>query len=100
VIRLRSASYDDSSDTVTLTPIRAFELKRRVEVQVIGLMDRFGRLIDGQAGDDSVAVLSAGDAVISTAAARADAVDWLLEDAEPGGFTALSGARLFSQGRK
>jgi hypothetical protein len=66
LIRLRSAVYNGSSDTVTLIPRKPFALRKPVQLQVngeppSGLNDTFGRLIDGhhdgQPGGIAVAVL-------------------------------------------
>jgi hypothetical protein len=65
-IKLRSAVYNGTSDTVTLTPKKPFALRKPVQLQVNGeppwgLHDSFGRLIDGhhdgQPGGNAVAVL-------------------------------------------
>jgi hypothetical protein len=66
LIKLRSAVYNGTSDTVTLTPRKPFALRKPVQLQVngeppSGLHDSFGRLIDGhhdgQPGGNAVAVL-------------------------------------------
>jgi hypothetical protein len=65
-IKLRSAVYDAASDTVTLTPKKAFSLSKPVELTINGnppssLQDTFGQVIDGdhngQPGGNAVAVL-------------------------------------------
>jgi hypothetical protein len=69
VIKLRSASYSAGNDTITLIPRVPFALSRPVQLLVrgtapSGLLDAFGRLIDGtgdgQPGGDAVAILSRG----------------------------------------
>jgi hypothetical protein len=66
LIKLRSAVYNGSSDTVTLSPNKPFALTKPVQLQVIGeppsgLDDTLGRPIDGnhdgQPGGNAVAVL-------------------------------------------
>jgi hypothetical protein len=66
LIRLRSAVYNGTSDTVTLIPRTPFALRKPVQLQVngqspSGLHDMLGRLIDGhhdgQPGGNAVAVL-------------------------------------------
>jgi hypothetical protein len=66
LIKLRSAVYNGTSDTVTLSPRTPFALRKPVQLQVngeppAGLHDSFGRLIDGhhagQQGGNAVAVL-------------------------------------------
>jgi hypothetical protein len=72
-IKLRSAVYNSTTDTVTLTPKKPFALTKPVELQVngtapSGLTDDLGRLIDGhhdgQPGGDAVAVLRLSGATI------------------------------------
>jgi hypothetical protein len=52
LLKLRSAVYSGTSDTVTLTPKKPFALRKSVQLQVSGeppsgLHDTLGRLIDG-----------------------------------------------------
>ena len=72
-IKLRSAVYDAASDTVTLTPKKAFSLSKPVELTIngnppSGLQDTFGRLIDGDddgtPGGNAAAVLRRSGVVI------------------------------------
>jgi hypothetical protein len=63
VIKLRSASYRASSNTVALIPKKPFTLAKGVQLDVAGmppsgLRDSFGRFIAG--GHDSIAILSRG----------------------------------------
>jgi hypothetical protein len=99
-IKLRSAVYDAASDTVTITPKKAFSLSKPVELTIdgnppSGLQDTLGRLIDGDhdgtPGGDAAAVIRRGGVAISAIAlARASggptlqaaAVDALLERGE------------------
>jgi hypothetical protein len=72
-IKLRSAVYDASKDTVILTLKKPLALSRPVELVVdgqppSGLQDSFGRFIDG--GSDTVAVLRRGGATIEALAVR------------------------------
>jgi hypothetical protein len=95
-IKLKSAVYNGSSDTVALTPTKAFALTKPVELVVYGtgasaLQDAEGRLIDGDhsgaAGGNAVVILSSSTAkaalaVPSTSAsknAKVAAVDALME---------------------
>jgi hypothetical protein len=66
LIRLSSAVFNPSNDTVTLTPGKAFAVTKSVELTVdgtapSGLQDVSGRLIDGDgdgiAGGDVVALI-------------------------------------------
>jgi hypothetical protein len=75
LIKLRSAVYGGTSDTVTLTPNKAFAFTKPVQLQVSGeppsgLEDTLGRLIDGnhdgQPGSNAVAVLQRSGAAISS----------------------------------
>jgi hypothetical protein len=68
-VKLGSAAYDAASDSVTLTPKRAFSLSKPVELTIngdppSGLQDTFGRLIDGDGngtpGGNAAAVLRRG----------------------------------------
>ena len=74
MIKLKSALYNPTTDTVTLTPRKPFALTKPVQLLVegeppSGLEDSLGRLIDGdhngQAGGNAVAVLSRGGATLS-----------------------------------
>jgi len=76
-IKLRSAVYNAASDTVTLTPKKAFSLSKPVELTIngnppSGLQDTFGRLIDGDhngtPGGNAAAVLRRSGVVISAIA--------------------------------
>jgi len=67
IIKLKSAVYNGSSDTVALTPKKPFALTKPVQLLVYGtgasgLQDAEGRLIDGDhngtAGGTAVAILS------------------------------------------
>jgi hypothetical protein len=75
LIKLRSAVYNGSSDTVTLSPNKPFRLTKPVQLQVIGeppsgLDDTLGRPIDGnhgvQPGGNAVVVLQRSRATVST----------------------------------
>jgi hypothetical protein len=75
LIKLRSAVYNGTSDTVALTPKRPFALTKPVQLQVSGkppsgLDDTLGRLIDGnhsgQPGSSAFVVLQRGAAAIHT----------------------------------
>jgi hypothetical protein len=66
LLKLRSALYSGTSDTVTLAPRKPFSLRKSVQLRVSGeppsgLHDTLGRLIDGhddgQPGGDAVVVL-------------------------------------------
>jgi hypothetical protein len=51
-IKLKAASYNATTDTVTLVPRKPFALTKKVQLQVdglppSGLQDSLGRLIDG-----------------------------------------------------
>jgi hypothetical protein len=68
VIKLRSALYNPASDSVTLTPKKAFALTKPVQLVVdglppSGLEDSTGRLING--GNNAVAVLARGGVTIT-----------------------------------
>jgi hypothetical protein len=74
LIKLRSAAYSGTNDTVTLTPKKPFVLAKPVQLQVngglpSGLDDTLGRLIDGnhdgQPGGNAVVVLQRGRPTIS-----------------------------------
>jgi hypothetical protein len=100
-IKLRSAVYNAASDTVTLTPKKAFSLTKPVELTIngnppSGLQDTFGRLIDGDdngtPGGNAAAVLRRSGVVISAIALTQSRggptlntaiVDALLERGEP-----------------
>jgi hypothetical protein len=67
IIKLKSANLNVSSNTVTLTPKKAFALTKTVQFRVnglpgSGLQDSAGRLIDGNhdgnAGGNAVALLT------------------------------------------
>jgi peptidylprolyl isomerase len=97
-IKLESAGYDTTSDTVTLIPRKPFALSKPVELVVMGeppsgLHDSLGRLIDGndggRPGGDAIAILSKHGvivfhgapppaAVAGPAVATANAIDILL----------------------
>jgi hypothetical protein len=66
-IKLKSAEYNPASDSITLTPKKAFALGKPVQLVVdgeppSGLEDSLGRLIDGDhngtAGGDAIAILT------------------------------------------
>jgi hypothetical protein len=96
VIKLKSAVYNAATNTVTLTPKKAFALTKPVQLRVngqspSGLEDSVGRLIDGdrngQPGGNAVALLRRGGVTISaltlrtaetTRANTSSAVDLLL----------------------
>ncbi len=66
VIKLKTAVYSATNDTVTLTPKKAFTLAKPVQLVVngtppSGLQDTLGRLFDG--GSNAVAILSKGGKV-------------------------------------
>jgi hypothetical protein len=68
VINLKSAVYNPASDSVTLTPKKAFALTKPVQLVVdgqppSGLEDSAGRVING--GNNAVAVLTRGGATIT-----------------------------------
>jgi hypothetical protein len=74
VITIKSAAYNSTNDSVTLTPAAAFGLSKRVELVVDGvppngLQDAGGRYIDGadngKAGSNAVAILTKGGVTIS-----------------------------------
>jgi hypothetical protein len=97
IIKLKSAVYNKSSNTVTLTPTKPFALTKPVQLLVYGtgasgLQDAKGRLIDGDhngtAGGNAVAILSSGSVSLAALAlgstgapksAKTAAVDALLE---------------------
>ena len=73
VIRLRSAVYNASKDTVALFPKGPMSLRRAVQLQVkgqppSGLQDNYGRYIDGnrdgQAGSNAVAILGGSGSTV------------------------------------
>ncbi len=91
VLKLKSAVYNGTTHTVSLTPKKGFVLKKPVELIVngegpSGLEDSSGRLIDGnddgQAGGNAVAVLTRQGARISALTARMAAVDAILAQGE------------------
>ena len=88
VIKLKSAVYNAASDSVTLTPKKAFALTKPVQLLVdgeppSGLEDSLGRLIDGDhngtAGGNAVALITRGgatiSAVVSTHSDKAQLID-------------------------
>ena len=75
LIKLKSAVYNAASNTVTLTPKKAFALTKPVQLRVngqspSGLQDSSGRLIDGDhdgtAGGNAVALLRRGGVTVSS----------------------------------
>ena len=73
-IKLRSANYNSSSETVTLTPKSPFKVTKPVQILVSGLppsglRDGLGRLIDGDhngtTGGNATAILTRGGASIA-----------------------------------
>ena len=77
ILKLRSAAYNSVTDTVTLTPLRPFRLVKPVQVRVngqspAGLIDRLGRLIDGnhdgQPGGNATVLLRSGGVSIQRSA--------------------------------
>ena len=67
IIHLRKVVYTGASDSVTLTPIKPFSLRKPVQLLIhgsasSGLQDGLGRYLDaanrGQAGSDVIAILS------------------------------------------
>jgi len=100
IIKLRSAVYSASADTVTLTPKTPFTLSKPVQLQVngqppSGLQDALGRFING--GTDDLALLTKKTVTISALVPNPSglgqvitpaAVDLLLEQ----------GSSLFSEG--
>jgi len=95
IIKLKSAVYNRSSDTVALTPTRPFGLTKPVQLLVYGigpsgLQDAEGRLIDGDhngtPGGNTVAILSKKSVTIdavplarTSGQTAASVVDALLE---------------------
>ncbi len=70
VIKLKSAVYNPATDSVTLTPKKAFALTKPVQLVVdgvppSGLQDSYGRFID--AGKSATALLRRGGATITGA---------------------------------
>ena len=68
VLKLKSAAYNESNNTVTLTPLKPFTLSKPVQLRVYGsgssaLQDSLGRFIDGQhsgqPGSDAVFLIKA-----------------------------------------
>jgi hypothetical protein len=88
-IKLLSAVYNSTNDTVTLTPKKKFVLSKKAQLVVngeppSGLEDSHNRLIDGnhdgQAGSNAVAVLTIkGGATINALSGGSTAVDQLIE---------------------
>jgi hypothetical protein len=71
VIKLKRAAFSAGSDTVTLTPKKAFALTKPVQLVVngtppTGLQDTLGRFLDG--GANAVAILTNGKAKIDAVA--------------------------------
>jgi cyclophilin family peptidyl-prolyl cis-trans isomerase len=118
VIKLKSAAYDSTDNTVTLVPRKPFALTKPVQLQVnglppSGLQDSTGRFIDGDhngtAGGNAVAILSRGGVAIEamtsgSAGAQPVAIaaigDALFQHDEPAGVTpAHSGRRELRLGR-
>jgi hypothetical protein len=73
IIKLRSAAYDSASDSVTLTPTKAFALTKTVQLVVegqppSGLQDSTGRLIDGgnigKPGSNGVVLLTSKGVIL------------------------------------
>src|SRR5262249_39231563 len=67
VIKLKSAAFNLTNNSVTLTPKKSFALKKTVQLRINGLLsgglqDILGRLIDGnhdgQPGGNAIALLS------------------------------------------
>ncbi len=84
-VKLSSAVYNASNDTVILTPKRKVTIKKSAELVINGLPpsgieDTFGRLIDGNrngnAGSNAVSILTKKTATVSAVSA---AVDQLVE---------------------
>jgi hypothetical protein len=74
VIRLKSAKYADSTESVTLIPKKPFALTKPVQLLInglapSGLRDSTGRLIDGnddgEAGGNAIATLARGGVTLS-----------------------------------
>jgi hypothetical protein len=74
VIKLKSATYTDSTHSVTLIPKKPFAITKPVQLLIngvapSGLEDSTGRLIDGnhdgQPGGNAIAILSRGGAKVS-----------------------------------
>ena len=88
-IKLVSAVYNSTNDTVTLTPKKKFVLSKKAQLVVngeppSGLEDSESRLIDGnhdgQAGGNAVAVLTIqGGATVNALSGGSAAVDQLVE---------------------
>jgi hypothetical protein len=78
-IKLKSATYDGTNDTVTLVPRKPFALRKPVQVLVYGqppsgLQDSSGRLIDGgengKSGSNAVVILTRAGASIDALTAQ------------------------------
>ncbi len=106
VIALKSAAYNSATNTVTLTPVKMFNLSKPVEVRVegeppSGMLDSFGRLIsvvpNAAGGGDTNAILKKGGVTILAREAvvrpdSAHAAVRLLHRSRPG-HAAISGPR-------
>jgi hypothetical protein len=95
-IKLRSASYNPATNTVTLTLKAPVALTARAQFTVFGqppsgLDDSYGRLIDGnhdgQAGGNAVAILTSKSVTLSAVKASPAAIDVLLEHGKLTGLT-------------
>jgi cyclophilin family peptidyl-prolyl cis-trans isomerase len=73
IIHVKKAVYNASGDSVTLTPVSPFSLKKPVQLLIrgtspSGLQDSIGRYIDGaangQSGSDATAILSRNGVVV------------------------------------
>ena len=80
-VKLSSAVYNASNDTVILTPKRKLTIKKSAELVINGLPpsgieDTFGRLIDGngngKAGSNAVSILTKKVATVSAVSAAVD----------------------------
>ena len=90
ILKLRSATYDPATHSVTVTLAKPLKLKKPVQLRIAGLApsglsDAYGRLIDGdrdgQPGGDAVAVLNRQGISLGriATAPAAGLVDTLLE---------------------
>lgn len=73
IMHVKKAVYSAAGDSVTLTPIKPFSLKKPVQLLILGtspsgLQDSIGRYIDGaangQAGSNAIAILSKNGVVL------------------------------------